>query len=67
MKKSFKAKISEILCYVVMCVIIIFNFPILIYIANEVSIRRSNKCIENGGIVVTDTIGYFESCIYGGQ
>lgn len=29
----------------------------------EDDIRRSNKCVENGGIVVTDSAGYFESCI----
>lgn len=63
MKSSFKAKISENLYFVVMCVIFIFDFPIIMYIADEISIRQSNKCIENGGIVVTDSAGYFESCI----
>lgn len=67
MKNSFKVKISEILYFVVMCVICIFDFPIIMYIADEISIRQSNKCIENGGTVVTDTAGYFESCVYGGN
>lgn len=35
----------------------------IIYINDEISLRRSALCIENGGIVVTDTAGYFESCI----
>lgn len=63
MENSFKAKISENLYCIVMCVTFIFNFPILMYIANEVSIRQSNKCIENGGTVVANEFGHFKSCI----
>ena len=35
----------------------------IICINDEISIKRSNSCTENGGIVVTDNAGYFESCI----
>ena len=35
----------------------------IIYMNDEISIKRSNLCIESGGIVVTDSAGYFESCI----
>lgn len=38
----------------------------LIYLIVEADIRRSNICIENGGIVVVDSVGYFDRCIYGG-
>lgn len=35
----------------------------IIYMNDEISIKRSNLCIESGGTVVTDSAGYFESCI----
>lgn len=38
----------------------------LIYLIVEADIRRSNRCVENGGAVVTDKAGYFDRCIYGG-
>lgn len=38
----------------------------IMYLFAWIDVRYSNKCIENGGIVVTDKVGYFESCIYGG-
>lgn len=35
----------------------------IIYMNDEISIKRSNLCIESGGTVVIDSAGYFESCI----
>ena len=38
----------------------------IMYFFAWIDVRYSNKCIENGGIVIADKFGYFDRCIYGG-
>ena len=48
--------------YSVETIIIIILLVIAIFVRNI----QKNNCIEKGGSVITNSIGIYEKCIYGG-
>lgn len=49
--------------YLLEVIIIIIVLVIAIFVRNI----QKNNCIEKGGSVITNSIGIYEKCIYGGE
>lgn len=49
--------------YLLEIIIIIIAVVIAIFVRNI----QKNNCIEKGGSVITNSVGIYEKCIYGGK
>lgn len=49
--------------YLLEVIIIIIVLVITIFVRNI----QKNNCIEKGGSIITNSIGIYEKCIYGGE
>ncbi len=54
-------KIIKILSIILTFIVLL---PIMLGLTYFINFNK-NKCIENGGKVITDTYGLYDKCIYG--
>lgn len=65
--KKFINAMSNIIGFLLVLVIFIGAIIGMIYLLYKFYDNEAQKCIENGGTVVTNSGGLFDKCIYGGK
>ena len=65
--KKFINDISNITGFLLAVVIYIGALIGMFYLLYKFYDNEAQKCIENGGTVVTNSGGLFDKCIYGGK
>ena len=65
--KKFINVMSNIIGFLLVLVIFIGGIGGMFYLIYKFYDNEAQKCIENGGTVVTNSGGIFDKCIYGGN